>query len=173
MNKSVYHPRTPKFSLWNCKTEVRLAIKKDERHLDYVFQVFCTHCTGYIKEVCIIQEVPWYWYSTNESVYHIRTPKILLWKLLNGGMFGCKIGWAPLQLCLSSNCTLHMGYIKEVCIIQEWPPYWYFTNASIYHPGKPKILLWNRYTEVHLAINRDERHSNYIFQVFTHIIWDI
>ena len=43
------------------------------------------------------------------------------------------------------------------------------TNESVYHPGKQKILLWNRYTEVRLAVKKDERHFNYVFQVFTHV----
>ena len=36
-----------------------------------------------------------------------------------------------------------------------------------------KILLWNRYMEVRLAVKRDEPHFNFDFQVFAHITWDM
>ena len=38
-----------------------------------------THHIGYIQDVYVIQEVPWYWYSTNESIYHPGTLKIWQW----------------------------------------------------------------------------------------------
>ena len=39
-NESVYHPRSPKIQLWNPETEVRWAVKKDERPFNYDFKVF-------------------------------------------------------------------------------------------------------------------------------------
>ena len=102
-----------------------------------------------------------------------KNTKNLALKPLHRGTFGCKKGWATLQLCLPSVCTHNMRYIKEVCIIQEVPGYRYSKNKYLSHPRTPKIQLWNRYTEVRLAVKKDERHFNYVFQVFAHITWDI
>ena len=75
-------------------------------------------------------------------------------KSLHGGTFGYKYRWATLQLCLPSDCTHHMGYIKEVCIIQEVPWYWYSTNESVYYPRKPKSCSEIRKTDASLAQKR-------------------
>ena len=73
----------------------------------------CIHFIGYTQGVCIIQEVPWYRYPTNESVYRPRTPKILP-KPINGGTLGCKKGWATLQLWLPSVFAHWKGHMKGV-----------------------------------------------------------
>ena len=106
---------------------------------------------------------------------HLPTQKAknLALKSLHGGTFGYKHRWAPLRLCLSSVCTHHMGYIKDVCIIQIVPWYWYSTNKSIYHPRKPKILLWNLQNEGTFGSEKDVVPLNYGSQVFVHITWYI
>ena len=57
------------------------------------------------------------------------------------GTFGYNKRWATLQLSLPSVYTHHMRYIKDMCIIQEWPWYWYSTNKSVHHPRMSKFLL--------------------------------
>ena len=66
-----------------------------------------------------------------------------------------------------------MRFIKDMCIIHEWPWYWYSTNKSIYHHKTPGFLLRNKNREVRLAIIRDEWHFNYVCQLFAHIICNI
>ena len=56
-----------------------LDCKKEWTPLQLWLPRVCTHWMGCIRRVCIIQEVPWYWYSTNESVYQPRTHKNFLW----------------------------------------------------------------------------------------------
>ena len=107
------------------------------------------------------------------SPFTIPESQNLALKPLHGGTFGYKYRSASLQLCLPSVCTHHMGYIKEVCIIQEVHWYWYSVNEFIYHPRKPKILLWNLLDEGTFGSEMDVGPLNYDFQVIAHITWDV
>ena len=137
----------------------------------------CTHHMRYIKDVCIIHEWSWYWYSKNKSVYHHRTNAWIIAQISlkpkQGSMFGLKKRWAILQLYLLSVCTRHMWFINDVCIIKEWPWYWYSTKKSVQHPRMSKLLLKHQNREVHLAGKGDKRFFNYVYHIFAHIIWDV
>ena len=138
----------------------------------------CTHHMRYIKDICIIQEWPWYWYSTNKSVYHHKTPRLLLRLLWNKNRDVClymkrREQFFNYVLCLLSVCTHRMWFIKDICIIKEWPWYWYSTKKSVQHPRMSKFLLKKQNGTVRLAINRDERFFNYFYQVCARIICDL
>ena len=107
----------------------------------------------------------------------VRSPpnnvQILAQTTKQEGTFGYKPWWAILRLCLPYGCKHHMRCMKDICIIQEWPWYWYTTNKSIYCHITPRFLLRNKNREVRMAFIIDEWHFNYVYQVFAHIIWDI
>ena len=54
--------------------------KKGRAPLQLCLPSVCAHCMGYRKDVCIIQEWPWYGYSTNKSAYHPQNAQNLTQK---------------------------------------------------------------------------------------------
>ena len=89
-------------------------VKNGCAQLKFCISCVCTNHMRCIKDVCIIQNMPWFWYSKNESAVHSRTPNNPCLKPLNGGTFGCKNGWGPLKFWLPSVCTHYMGHINGV-----------------------------------------------------------
>ena len=147
--------------------------KKGWATLKFWLPNICKHHMGHVKDICINQEIPIGTDALRASLVTTPERPKPCSKPLNGGAFGCKIGWAALKFWLPSVCTHHMGYEKDLCIIREVPWYWYSMNESVYHPRTPQILLWNCQTKVRLGLKTDVRNLNFVFHVFAQITWDV
>ena len=158
--------------LWYALGEVKISSKL----IYVVFLVIkCTHTTCIDKQMhCAINKdaMLLFWNYSSKTQCAMTTQPFPLRCSDSRACLAVK-RWAPLRFCLSTVCTYHMGYIKDVCVIQEVPWSWYSMIKSVYHPETPKILLWNRYMELLLAVKRDECFFNFGFQVFAHILWYI
>ena len=144
----------------------------DERHLSFDFQVFVrTTCDTYKIFVsfrkCLGTDTSW--------TSPLTTPELPKFcsKTAEPRYLHLAMKKDERSFSLPSICTHHMEYIKDIYIIQEAPWYWYSTTEYVDHPRTPKTLLWNRWTEIHLAMKKDEWHLNYDFQIFAPITWDI
>ena len=139
-NKSVHHPRMPKFLLRLKTGTYTFGYNKRWATLQLCLPIVYTHHKKYMKDMCI-----------TEKIYSNNTPHTSPFTILGcpnscsdskqGHTFGYNKRWETLQLCLPSVCTHHMNYIKDMCIIQERPQYWYSTNKSVPHPRMSKFLL--------------------------------
>ena len=134
-NKFVYYPISPKIFLWNRYTEVCSAIKRMRATSMMSSKCFCTSCGMHKRGlyhsggafVQILQR------TSPFIATECRKSSSEALKRLNGGMFGCKKEWVPLQLCLPNVSTHRMWYIQDIWIIQEVPWDRYPMNESIYH----------------------------------------
>ena len=120
-------------SIWCCisclisvQTEVRLAIKKDERQLKFIVQVF-EHIIGDKRNIVSVRK----WLGTDSlqtsRLTNRRMPKILALKPLNRDMLGCKYGRATHKFCII--CTHLMWCVLSAYTLKTklmWRSFFYF-----------------------------------------------